>query len=79
MPLKPAEIKAALDNATKPFHLGDGAYAHFDGYQIWLTTLEGHRVALDSSVFEELLRYRARLKQRFVDLGALTQEKGVLG
>jgi hypothetical protein len=72
-------VQAALARAASPFHLGDGAYAHFDGYQIWLTTQTGDKVALDPSVFGALLGYRSRLKREFVELGALSPEKGVLG
>jgi hypothetical protein len=45
--------------------LGDGVYASYDGYQIWLYTSDGtrvtNRVALDQTVFQELLEYEQRL------------------
>jgi hypothetical protein len=43
-------------------YLGDGVYASFDGYQIWLRAPreEGdHRIALEPSVFRALLEYAA--------------------
>lgn len=45
-------------------YLGDGVYASFDGWHIWLRA-DGpngaHRIALDSSVFAALLTYRDRV------------------
>jgi hypothetical protein len=38
-------------------YLGDGVYAHYDGFQIWLTTLEGHQIALEAQVFAALGTY----------------------
>lgn len=52
-------------------YLGDGVYASFDGYQIWLRTprLTGdHTIALEPKVFEALLQYQqdlTRTKARF--------------
>lgn len=50
----------------RPYHeyLGDGVYASFDGYYIWLRTgshLNPEAIALDPSVFAALLRYQAQL------------------
>jgi hypothetical protein len=47
-------------------YLGDGVYASFDGYQIWLRVigLSGHhRIALDESVLAALSQYAADLRQ----------------
>lgn len=45
-------------------YLGDGVYAHFDGYQVWLETGDGlgfyNPIALDRHVFEALKRYASR-------------------
>ena len=42
-------------------YLGDGVYAEFDGYQIWLLTSDGYsitnRIALEPSVFHALVRF----------------------
>jgi len=38
-------------------YIGDGVTASFDGYQIWLTTQEGHRIALDDSTYHALVDY----------------------
>lgn len=55
-------------NTTRPIylesvHLGDGAYASFDGSQIWLHTgshMSPGLVALEANVFKELLQYARR-------------------
>ena len=40
-------------------YLGDGVYASFDGYQIWLSVNhhENKQVALEPKVMEALLEY----------------------
>ncbi len=42
-------------------YLGDGAYASFDGYQVWIETDNGieitNRVALEKETFEALLQF----------------------
>ena len=42
-------------------YLGDGVYATFDGYQIWLDTLEGDKIALEFAVWLEVMRYGSRM------------------
>lgn len=48
-----------------PEYLGDGVYASFDGYHIWLTTGSHeerdatNRIALEPSVYAALVRYAA--------------------
>lgn len=48
-------------------YLGDGVYARFDGYQIWLTTQRSNSrtdsIALDPSVYEALVKYVAKIKE----------------
>lgn len=50
-----------LDNRQRmqDVYLGDGVYASFDGYQIWLAVNhhENKVVALDPSVMDTLVRY----------------------
>lgn len=52
-------------------YLGDGVYASFDGYQIWLRAPRpggDHTIALEPDVFEALLQYQrnsTRAKARF--------------
>jgi hypothetical protein len=45
-------------------YIGDGAFASFDGFGIWLTTSNGiedtNRVFLEPAVFEALLRFAAQ-------------------
>jgi hypothetical protein len=52
----------------EPRYLGDGVYATFDGWYIWLKTERDdggatvtHRIALDPSGFEALLEYQRDL------------------
>jgi hypothetical protein len=49
----------------KPEYLGDGVYASFDGWHIWLKTGShddpGNKIALEPSVYEALMRYHAKL------------------
>ena len=43
-------------------YIGDGVYASWDGYQIWLRA-EFNRIALDAGTFESLLRYARDLRE----------------
>jgi hypothetical protein len=48
-------------------YLGDGVYASFDGYQIWLDTRAQHpvnRIALEPSVYAALTNYVALLSRQ---------------
>jgi len=50
-----------IEKVPEPRYLGDGVYAVFDGFQIWVKTQrEIHStesVALEPNVFAELLAY----------------------
>lgn len=49
-------------------YLGDGVYAEFDGYQIWLKTdgpFHENRIALEPAVLDALDKYVARLRQKY--------------
>lgn len=48
-----------LDNLTRKSYLGDGVYVGWDGYQVWLYTLEGMQIALEPMVLATLLDYTA--------------------
>lgn len=61
-------VAAKVDVAPRPpilgdEHLGDGVYASFDGYQIWLAVNDHHHkvVALEPGVMAELLSYARRI------------------
>lgn len=44
----------------KETYIGDGVYASFDGYQIWLRTVRDdaeHMIAIDHRTFEALYQY----------------------
>jgi type II secretory pathway component PulM len=47
-------------------YLGDGVYASFDGYQIWLAVNhhENKQVALEPAVFARLCQYVEMLKEK---------------
>jgi len=49
-------------------YLGDGVYASFDGYQVWLSTQEGRRIALEPAVMVQLDKYVS-------DIGAAFDEE----
>lgn len=56
--MTPEELKAA----EEPTYIGDGVYAHFDGYQLWLTTPNQGRlnsIAIEPEVYHALRRYVA--------------------
>lgn len=73
------------DNGWPREYLGDGVYASFDGFHIWLHTSNGvvetNRIALEQAVYGSLVRYATRLyhccefrpgdRVRFVPLHAL--------
>ena len=44
-------------------YLGDRVSSDFDGYQIWLSTQGGDKIALEPNVFAALLRYQERIKR----------------
>ena len=51
-------------------YLGDGVYADFDGYQVWVFTHDGYRtterIALpNDGTFTALMRYAARFYPGF--------------
>jgi hypothetical protein len=43
-------------------YIGDGVYASFDGYQIWLKA-PGIAIALEPEVFDSLVQYMADIKK----------------
>jgi hypothetical protein len=45
----------------EPMYMGDGVYASFDGYHIWLKTQEGMAIALEPSVYDNVRAYGARI------------------
>ncbi len=54
------------ESVEQDAHLGDGVYASYDGYQIWLAAND-HRnkvVALEPSVMMALIDYASRVGMR---------------
>lgn len=58
-----------MSDIIGPRYLGDGVYASFDGYHIWLQTGSHHeheatnRIALDPEVFTALLQYQGAVNR----------------
>lgn len=51
-------------------YLGDGVYASFDGYQIWLAVGD-HRnqvVAIDPDVYEKLVKFVDNIPHLFAEM-----------
>lgn len=59
-------------------YLGDGVYASFDGFQIWLAVNhhENKVVAIEPKVMESLLRYTASVWPTVEHLPAADTEGG---
>jgi hypothetical protein len=68
-----------------PEYLGDGVYASFDGWYIWLRTgaHEGanvtNKIALEPSVYEALVRYQARLVKLARDRHEVAEVRSPVG
>lgn len=49
-------------------YLGDGVYAEYDGYYLWLTTSNGiydtNKIALDNDVLHAFLKYIDSLRAK---------------
>lgn len=51
-------------NGKEESYLGDGVYAWFDGYQIWIKTERENgwcEIALEPKVFDKLNEYKQRI------------------
>jgi hypothetical protein len=49
----------------QPRHLGDGVYAEYDGFQVWLKVkgfTTDNRIALEPTTFDALCRYYAEVR-----------------
>lgn len=49
-------------------YLGDGVYAEFDGYHIWLSAERDgftHRIAIEAQVLDSLVSYALRVRAGF--------------
>lgn len=57
----------SADDTPRPVHLGDGAYASFDGYQLWLAANhhENRLVALEPSAFRALVAYAKSIDDHY--------------
>jgi hypothetical protein len=62
-------VKGSLEMNEENIYLGDGVYASFDGYQIWLAVNhhENKQVALEPQVLAALMAYSAQLRSKEED------------
>jgi hypothetical protein len=59
-------------------YLGDGVYAGFDGYQIWVWTARDdttHSIAFEAETLASLAKYTADLKHMAHDAESLNREQ----
>lgn len=51
-------------------YLGDGVYASFDGYQIWLDLRQESdcQIALEPEVMKNLIKYKEKIDKAFEEL-----------
>jgi hypothetical protein len=52
--------------SSKKRYIGDGVYAEYDGYSIWLTTENGiettNRICLDPEIYDSLTQFVESIK-----------------
>ena len=65
-PLRPEEevLRRVQEEDGAKTYIGDGVYASFDGWHIWLHTEREtgwHRIALEAAVFFDLIEYAKRI------------------
>jgi hypothetical protein len=66
----PKTREQMIHELAREVYIGDGVYAHHDGYQIWVRAeREGreHSVALDSSVFRDLTAYKEATERKIAE------------
>jgi len=58
-----------MNNHTHMEYLGDGVYASYDGYQIWLAANrhDNHVITINPTVYHRLVEYAERLRKEAVD------------
>ena len=56
-----------IDELAKQVYLGDGVYAHHDGYQVWLIALGGNHIALEPGVMQALENYYRDVRKKMRD------------
>lgn len=59
------DFKSRVRALTARRHIGDGVYAEYDGYQIWLTLLSGSAggIALDRETMAALAAYSRQIEE----------------
>ena len=78
----PTEDFAVVNADDSKTYLGDGVYASFDGFNVWLTIEPDSfsaSIALEPAVFDALVAYRAELKRKFIESGHLPRDSRMLG
>lgn len=46
-------------------YLGDGVYISHDGYQVWLSTQDGMRIALEPGLPEAVVSYWRKIQHKY--------------
>lgn len=68
-------IKLRIDELCKPQYIGDGVYASFDGFQVWLKTSNGlettNVIAIEPGVRSKLLDYFKWLDTNVAEINEL--------
>lgn len=59
------EVQREGPRFDRPFHIGDGVYASFDGFQLWLNTDASVGIALEPAVLKSLLEYAGHINVAF--------------
>lgn len=60
-------ILFAISQCMEEIYLGDGVYASFDGYQIWLAANDSNNkvIALEPAVMDRLIEYSKMIEQKY--------------
>lgn len=65
--------------ANEKTYIGDGVYAHHDGYHIWLTTPEGMAIALEPGLPSAVLAYESYVRESYLPDGSEARTGGEEG
>lgn len=64
-----------LEELHKDVYLGDGVYAYHDGFQIWLHTQQGMRIALEPVVLVNLVKQAQEWNKMIIEFQKSQQKK----
>jgi hypothetical protein len=58
---EPTDEEVQRPLTIEPQYIGDGVYASFDGYQVWVQTHPGCKIALEYDVMDSLLNFAGKI------------------